>query len=94
MTTTETTPITIINSVSFGSYADDTNLVSVELNDGRTACFHIHEDYTSIRILGFGGMELYKFRTSTIKAPSILAYALRNPDSFMEACQAFLTQKL
>lgn len=94
MTTTETTPITIINSVSFGSYADDTNLVTVELNDGRTAHFHIHEEYTNIRIRGFGGVELYKFRTSTIKAPSILAYALRNPDSFMEACQAFLTQKL
>ena len=94
MTTTETTPITIINSVSFASYGDDTNLVTVKLPDDRKACFHIHEEYTSIRILGYGGMELYKFRTSTIKAPSILAYALRNPDSFTEACQAFLTQKL
>ena len=92
MNTTETTPITLINSVSFGSYTEGRSLITVPLGNDKTANFHIHEEHTNIRIIGFGGTELRKFRIPTVMTPSVLIFALRNPDSFVEACQAFLTQ--
>lgn len=92
MTTTETTPITLISSVSFGSYIQGRSLVTVPLGNDKTANFHIHEEYTNIKVLGFGGVELRKFRVPTVTTPSVLIFALRHPDSFVEACQAFLTQ--
>lgn len=92
MTTTETTPITLINSVSFGSYIEGRSLVTVPLGNDKTANFHIHEEHTNIKVIGFGGVELRKFRVPTVMTPSVLIFALRHPDSFVEACRAFLTQ--
>ena len=92
MNITETAPITITHSVSYTSYADDTNYVRVGLSGGLTAYFFSDSDATKIDIDGVSGT-IYKFVVPTVKALSVVAYAITNPDSFVESCKAFLTQR-
>ena len=92
MSITETTPITITHSVSYNTTADDTNFVRVGLSGGLTAYFFSDSDATKIDIDGVGGT-IYKFVVPTAKALSVVAHAITNPDSFVESCKAFLTQR-
>jgi hypothetical protein len=92
MNITETAPITITHSVSYTSYADETNFVRVGLSGGLTAYFFSDSDGTKIDIDGVSGT-IYKFVVPTVKALSVVAYAITNPDSFVDSCKAFLTQR-
>ena len=93
MTTTDTTPITIIKGVSFLSLQEGSNYVQVELPKGLTAHFHSHGEETRIVISGEGCGDIMKYRLPTVKAMSIIAYAIAHPDSFVSGCRAFLTQE-
>lgn len=95
MNTTETTPtpITIIKGVSFLSLQEGSNYVKVELPRGLTAHFHAHGEMTRIVISGEGCGDLSTYRLPTVKAMSVVAYAIAYPDSFLSGCRAFLTQE-
>ena len=93
MTTTHTTPVTIIKGVSFLSLQEGSNYVKVELPRGLTAHFHSHAEETRIVISGEGCGDISKYRIPTVKAMSIIAYAIAHPDSFVSGCRAFLTQE-
>ena len=92
MNITETTHITITHSVGYTSYGDETTFVRVGLSGGLTAYFFSDSDSTKIDIDGVSGT-IYKFVVPTVRALSVVAYAITNPDSFVESCRAFLTQR-
>jgi len=85
-----TIPNTIADSVSCARLRKDSNYVRVNLGERLTAHFHSDSEFTQLGITGYNGSEIYSFRFPTLNTPSILAYAITHPDSFVDACKAFL----
>jgi len=87
--TINTTPTA--DSVSCARLRKDSNYVRVNLGEHLTAHFHSDSEFTHLGITGrYSGGNIYSFRFPTVNAPSIVAYAITHPDSFVDACTAFL----
>jgi|688.fasta_scaffold561015_2 hypothetical protein len=90
--TTETKKLQDIKNISLSNYGES-GFVRVKLDDTFQACFHTFSDGRgSIRITSpYSEGDLHRYSVPANRMVTLLAYAIKHPEAFMSACEAFLS---